>query len=123
MKSRRTLSHVTALAAALAAALSLSACVTAPPPPPPPHHAAAVPPDWFHQKLALARHARTKHAYYAIMAPVCEHVAKSGPDKYRARCKILIENASIAATKAAETPPCDDDDRHDTPAQITACSD
>jgi hypothetical protein len=99
-------------------------------------HPAPVPPDWFHRQLAEARRAKIGHlppgdsvgalrAYYAVMVPVCEHVAKAGPAKYRARCRSLIERASNAVAAAAYNPPCDDDhdDSDDTPAQITACSD
>ena len=95
----------------------------------------SAPPDWFHREMARAHHARVahqpakdiagaQHAYDAIMVPACERVSKSGPDKYRARCKILIARASAHAVTPAATLPCDDhDDSFDTPAQITACND
>jgi hypothetical protein len=61
------------------------------------------------------------------MLPACEHIEKSGPDKYRPRCKILIARATThAATPVSYSEPSCDDDRDDsqeTPAQITACSD
>jgi hypothetical protein len=93
------------------------------------------PPDYYHRQLQLARNARAEHrpkqdtagaqhAYYAIMLPACEHIEKSGPDKYRPRCKILIARATAHAATPISEPPCDDrDDSQETPAQITACSD
>jgi hypothetical protein len=68
--------------------------------------------------------AGAQHAYDAIMIPACERVSKSGPDRYLARCKILIARASVHALTRTAAPPCDDhDDSFDTPAQITACND
>ncbi len=121
----------------------LAACATTPPSPPPPRvthalpHRPPAPLDWFHRQLALARHARATHlppgdtagaqrAYYAVMLPVCAHVAKAGPALYRARCSAIVARASDAAAAAAAGPPCPDDDHDDSadsPAQVTACSD
>jgi len=119
--------------------IGLASCAVLEPGPrqvvPAPAPRASAPPDWFHHEIALARHARVVHqptqdtagaqrAYDAIMVPACARVSKSGPDKYRARCKILIARASAHAVTPAATPPCDDhDDSFDTPAQITACND
>jgi hypothetical protein len=101
-----------------------------------PAHQAAAPLDWFHRQLAAARHARITHlpvgdtagaqrAYYSVMIPVCGQVAKGGPDKYRARCRAIIYQATTNAAAAAAGPPCadDKDDSGESPAQITACSD
>jgi len=96
---------------------------------------ASAPFDWFHHEIVPARRARmthqptqdaigAQHACDVIMVPTCERVSKSGPDQYRARCKILIARASAHALTPARIPPCDDhDNSFDTPAQITACSD
>jgi len=93
--------------------------------------------------LALARHARVAFvpqgdqagaqlAYYKVMVPACQHVMKSGPDKYHGRCVALLRHATTAAVAdAAEIlPPPDDfacnddrDDSNDPTAQVTACSD
>ena len=130
----------------LAAAIGLASCATSPPPPPPgatTHtHAAAPAPDWFHRQLAAARYARSHHqpatdtrgarkAYLAIMLPACERVAKSGPDKYRSRCRGILNPPVATTTLPAKTlaPPVDQscdldrDDSADAPAQVTACSD
>jgi hypothetical protein len=95
-------------------------------------------PDWFHRELARARRAKADHrpsqdaagalhAYYAILLPACDRVEKSGPDKYRPRCKILIAKAARPASPAlpaASYAPCDDrDDSLQSAAEITACSD
>ena len=122
-------------------ALCVAACATTPQPPPPPRPVATAPrhvtpPDWFHRELALARHARkshlppsdtkgAQHAYYSVMLPACERVAKSGPDKYRARCRALTEHATTAATLANDDFDCKDeqDDSRDSQAEKTACSD
>ncbi len=125
------------LAAALLAT-AVAACA-APPPPPvvarPPAAKPAPVADWFHRELALARHAKAEHrpptdkigadhAYYAIMIPACEHVAKLGPDKYRPRCKILLAKATAHPLPPIRDPVCDDhDDSQDSPADITTCSD
>ena len=126
----------------------LAACAPATPPPVVAHVAprantAAPPPDWFHRQLALARHARvtfTPHAdqtgaqlaYYKVMVPACQHVIKSGPDKYHARCVALLHHANMAAVADAAKilPPPDDfacnddhDDGNDPPALVTACND
>ncbi len=119
---------------------ALSACTTqvAPPSPRPPvvvRHAPA-PPDWFHHELALARHARANHlpvgdtlgaqrAYYAVMLPACQHVAKSGPEKYRARCLAMSRHAAADAAAANDDFSCepDHDDSQDSQAEKTACND
>ncbi len=119
-------------------AFGLSACSTSAPPPRPPqpqaqHH---VPPDWFHRELALARHARMTHlppgdtagaqrAYYKVMLPACQRVAKSGPDKYRARCKALTDHAAADAAAANNDFDCmpDQDDSQASQAEKTACND
>jgi hypothetical protein len=71
-------------------------------------------------------------AYYKVMVPACQHVMKSGPDKYHGRCVALLRHATTAAVAdAAEIlPPPDDfacnddrDDSNDPTAQVTACSD
>jgi hypothetical protein len=130
-------------ALALVLALALAACVTAPPPAPPPlvvhavPHKPPAPLDWFHRQLAMARHARATHlprsdtagaqlAYYAVMLPACGHIAKVGPEAYRARCRAIVQRASDAAAAAAMGPACPDDEHDDSaddPAQVTACSD
>ncbi len=132
--------------AAVSLIASLAACATpapAPPAAPTPHVTRAVPRkppaplDWFYRQLALARHARAVHlphsdaagaqrAYYAVLLPACAHVAHSGPEAYRARCRAIVARASDAAAAAAAGPPCPDDDHDDSadaPAQVTACSD
>ena len=118
--------------------IGITACAT-----PPQHPVMARPPkakpapvaDWFHRELTLARHARAEyrpttdkigaaHAYYAIMIPACEHVAKAGPDEYRPRCKILLAKATAHPHAPIRDPVCDDhDDSQDSPADITTCSD
>lgn len=126
---------------AIAATLGLAGCVEAPQRPAGVATHAPAPrasPDWFQRQLVEARHARTVHlaagdkagarkAYAAIMVPACERVERSGPDKYRTRCRALLHPARAPATKA---PPVEDavcdldrDDSNDTPEQITACSD
>jgi hypothetical protein len=100
-----------------------------------PHHAVA-PPDWFHRQLALARQARAVHlpagdkpgaqrAYFAVMVPACGRIASAGPDKYRARCRALVNQATTDSAAANAGPACDEDrdDSGQTPAQIAACSD
>ena len=111
--------------AACCIAMALAACTGPAPAPPQVSRAALVkpPPDWYHRQLALARNARAEHrpkqdtagaqyAYYAIMLPACEHIEKSGPNKYRPRCKILIAKATAhrSAPVTSIGPPCDDRD-------------
>src|SRR5580692_9798712 len=104
----------------------LAACAPAPPPPVVAHAApkpspAAAPPDWFHRQLALARHARVAFvphgdqagaqlAYYKVMVPACQHVMKSGPEKYHGRCVALLHHATTAQAADAVKiiPPPDD---------------
>ena len=128
--------------AALSLLATLAACATTPPTPPPhvTHAAPHKPPaplDWFHRQLALAKHARHVHlpasdiagaqrAYYAVLLPACAHVAKAGPDQYRARCRAIVSRAADASAAANEGPACPDDDHDDSAdptAKITACSD
>jgi hypothetical protein len=93
-------------------------------------------PDWFHRQLAAAHHARITHvppgdkagaqrAYDAIMVPACGKIAASGPAKYRAQCRTMVQRANDAAAALAESPTCrdDSDDAPETAAQVTACSD
>jgi hypothetical protein len=126
---------------AITATLCLAGCVETPQRPAPivpqsqPSRAS---PDWFQRHLADARHARAVHlaagdtagarrAYAAVMVPACERVERSGPDKYRARCRNLLHTAKAPAIKlpSVEDTACDldRDDSNDTPEQITACSD
>ncbi len=124
---------------AIGLAGGLSACSVSAPPPKPVTHVQAkhvAPPDWFHHELALARHAKATHlppgdtlgaqrAYYAVMLPACRRVAKSGPDKYRARCFALSNHAAADAAAANDDFSCesDHDDSQDSQAEKTACSD
>ena len=131
--------------AALGLLATLAACATTPPPPPPPPqhvthavpHKPPAPLDWFHRQLAMARHARHVHlpasdtagaqrAYYAVLLPACAHVAKAGPEQYRARCRAIVQRAADASAAANAGPACPDDDHDDSTdptAQVTACSD
>lgn len=127
---------------------ALAACSPAVPPPVVAHAApkprsAAPAPDWFHRELALARQAKgafvphgdqasAQLAYYKVMVPACQHVVKSGPDKYRGRCVALLHHATMAeaADSVKILPPPDDfacnderDDSNDPITQVTACSD
>jgi hypothetical protein len=137
------------IGAAAGVACGLAGCAPSVPPRPvvaqvPPQlHVAASPPDWFHRELARARHARVAHvphgdqvgaqrAYYQVMVPACRRVARSGPDKYRARCAALVQHeATASAADAAAIMPAPDDfscnderdDSRDDPARVTACSD
>ena len=125
--------------------LAFAGCAGPAPPPAPqaiarppaqkvPHPKAA--PDWFHRQLALAHHARVTHlppgdkagaqrAYDAVILPACTKIAASGPAKYRAQCRAMVQRAASTASALAESPACQDDssDAPETADQVTACSD
>ncbi len=124
----------------LAFAAALAACSVTTPPvshgPSQPIVKRQAAPDWFHHELALARHAKATHlppgdplgaqrAYYAIMLPACQRVARTGPEKYRARCLALSRHAAADAAAANDDFSCesDHDDSQDSQAAKTACSD